>query len=120
MNKKILIVDDEPVFVRLLSLRLKENGYETFAANDGYQGIKLAREVKPDLILLDLEMPAGGGVSTFNNLKASIYTSSIPIIFITGVPGDEVKKLIMDLGADCYFPKPLKFDELLKKIEELL
>lgn len=120
MKKRILIIDDEPKVVRLLSLRLKENEYETFAAYDGYQGIKMAREVKPDLILLDLEMPAGGGVSTFNDLRASFYTSLIPIIFITGVPGDEVKKLIMELGADGFFPKPFKFVELLKKIEELL
>ncbi|NHZ85328.1 MAG: response regulator [Planctomycetia bacterium] len=120
MKKRILIVDDEPAVVRILSLRLKDNGYKTFTANDGYQAVKLAKDVKPDLILLDLEMPAGGGVSTFDNLKASFYTSSIPIIFITGVPGDEVKKLIMKLGADGFFPKPFNFVELIKKIEELL
>ncbi len=120
MKKKILIVDDEPTVVRLLSLKLKENGYVTFGANDGYQGLKLAKEVKPDLILLDLEMPAGGGFDMFNNIKVSTNTSPIPVIFITGVPGKEIKKLIMNLGADGYFPKPFKFDELIKKIDELI
>lgn len=54
MGFKILVVDDEPHIVRLLSQRLKANGYETFAANDSYQCIKMAKEVKPDLILLDI------------------------------------------------------------------
>ena len=120
MKKKILIVDDMPSIVRLLSKRLNASGFETFVANDGYQCTKMAKEVKPDLILLDLEMPAGGGINAFENLKASAYTSTIPIIFITSFPGEEVKKLIMELGADGFFPKPFKFVELLKKIKELI
>ena len=86
MGKKILIVDDEPQIVRLLSQRLKANGYEPFAANDSYQCIKMTREVKPDLILLDFKMPAGGGIHAFNTLRSSVYTASIPIIFITSHP----------------------------------
>ena len=62
MNKKILIVDDEPEIVHLLSMRLKANGYETFVANDGPEGLKMAGGIKPDLILLDLKMPAADGV----------------------------------------------------------
>jgi len=120
MIKKVLIVDDEPSVVKLISMMLKASGYETFGANDGYQCIKMAREVAPDLILLDFEMPAGGGVQAFDNLKASTYTSSIPIIFITSFPGEEVKKLIIDLGADAFFPKPFKKKELLLKIKELI
>ena len=120
MGKKILIVDDEPQIVRLLSQRLKSNGYEPFAANDSYQCIKMAREVKPDLIILDFKMPAGGGVSAFNNLKSSFYTSTIPVIFITAYPGDEIKKLIKDLGADGFFAKPINSSELLTKIKELI
>jgi DNA-binding response OmpR family regulator len=120
MMKKILIVDDEPLVVKLLSKHLKANGYETIGTYDVSQCIKMAKEEKPDLILLDLNMPPAGGISAFKNLKTSLFTSMIPIIFITGVPGKEVKKLIMDLGADGYFPKPFKFDELLKKIDELL
>jgi len=58
LNKKILIVDDEPQIVRLLSQRLKANGYETFTADDGYQCLKIAKEVKPDLILIALLISA--------------------------------------------------------------
>ena len=120
MKKKILIIDDEPSIVRLLAMRLKANGYETFVANDGLQGLKMARDVKPDLILLDLKMPAGGGVHAFENLKASVNTSTIPIIIITALPGEEVKILTMEMGADGFSPKPFKSVELLKKIEELI
>lgn len=120
MGKRILVVDDEPQIVRLLIQRLKTNGYETFAANDSYQCIKMAREVKPDLILLDIKMPAGGGIHAFNILKSSIYTSTIPIIFITAYPGDEVKKQVKELGADGFFAKPFNSVELLNKIKELI
>ena len=120
MKKKILIVDDELTIVGLLAMRLKANGYETFVANDGYQGLKMARDVKPDLILLDLKMPAGGGVHALENLKALRYTSTIPIIIITALQGEEVKKLTMEIGADGFFSKPFKSVELLKKIEELI
>ena len=120
MKKKILIVDDEPSIVRLLSMRIKANGYETFVANDGLQGLKMAKDVNPDVILLDLQMPAGGGVHTFENLKASVYTSSIPIIFITAFNEGKVKQLIMEMGADGFIPKPIIFSELLKMINKLI
>ncbi len=120
MKKKILIVDDEPSIVRLLVKRLEVNGYKAFGANDSYHGIKMAKELKPDLILLDILMPAGGGVTTFKSLKSSVYTSLIPIIFITALPEEEVKNLIMDLGADGFFQKPFKSIELLKKIKKLI
>lgn len=120
MKKKILIVDDEPSIVRLLVKRLEVNGYKAFGANDSYHGIKMAKELKPDLILLDILMPAGGGVTTFESLKSSVYTSLIPIIFITALPEEEVKNLIMDLGADGFFQKPFNSIELLKKIKKLI
>ena len=120
MKKKILIVDDEPSIVRLLAMRIKTNGYETFVAYDGFQGLKMARVVKPDLILLDLKMPAGGGVHAFENLKASVYTSTIPIIIVSALSGEEVKKLTMEMGADGFSQKPFDNVELLNKIEELI
>lgn len=120
MNNKILIVDDDQSFVRLVSLKLKDKGYQTFAAFDGYQGIKMTHEVMPDLILLDLEMPAGNGVETFEKLKKSNKTSSIPIFVITGISNKEVKELIITIGADGFFQKPINFTELIKKMELVL
>ena len=120
MKKKILIVDDSATVVRICSERLKHEGYEIYSANDGYQGLKRAKEVNPDVILLDLQMPAGGGVHTFENLKASVYTSAIPIIFITAFNEKKVKQLIMEIGADGFIPKPINYPELLKMIKKLI
>ena len=120
MGKKILVVDDEPQIVHLLSQRLKASGYETYGANDSYQCLKMAKEVLPDLILLDMKMPAGGGIQAFNNLKSSIYTQNIPIIFITAYPGPEVEKQVRDMGADGFFAKPFNSIELLNKIKSLI
>lgn len=120
MGKKILVVDDEPQIVHLLSQRLKASGYETYGANDSYQCLKMAKDVHPDLILLDMKMPAGGGIQAFNNLKSSIYTQNIPIIFITAYPGPEIEKQVKDMGADGFFAKPFNSVELLNKIKSLI
>ncbi len=120
MKKKILIVDDVVSYTKLLSKRLKDYGYETFIANDGYTCIKITKEVKPDLILLDMQMPAGGGLQAFENLKDSYNTSEIPVIFITAYPGEEVIKQAKDLGADGFFSKPLDSLQLLEKIRDLI
>jgi two-component system, OmpR family, alkaline phosphatase synthesis response regulator PhoP len=82
MNRKILIVDDEPHILRLLASRLRANHYEVIAAADASQGFRAANEERPDLILLDMRMPDKDGMSLFNNLKESNFTSDIPIIFI--------------------------------------
>lgn len=120
MPKKILVVDDEPQIVHLLSARLKASGYQTYGANDSYQCIKMTKEVNPDLILLDMKMPAGGGIQAFNNLKSSIYTQDIPVIFITAYPGPEVEKQVKELGADGFFAKPFNSVDLLNQIKNLI
>ena len=119
--KKILIVDDEPLIVRLIATRLKANGYEVFLAYDGLACIQIAQKEFPDLILLDLQLPAGGGVHTFDNLKASVYTSAIPILFISTIHEKEVSQLIMEMGADGFIQKnPINLSELLKMIKDLI
>ena len=120
MKKKILIVDDEPRILKLLSATLQHQGYETFTAGDGYQCIKMAKEVKPDLILLDIKMPAGGGLKAYENLQTSTLTSMIPTIFITAYPGEEVKKMALEMGADGFLEKPFSKVELLKSINKLI
>lgn len=118
--KRILVIDDDTSMVRLVAQQLKTKGYEIYSANDGYQGFKIAKERKPDLILLDLKMPAGGGVHTFNNLKSTVYTSNIPIIIFTAFPGDEVRKLVLEMGADSFLSKPFSSGDLLSKIKKLI
>ena len=117
MVKKILIVDDEPQIVQLLNSRLRANQYEVFAAYDPIQGFKLAIEKQPDLIILDIRMPAGGGGRLFENLKAHMKTSLIPVIFITAHPSKDIKDLTIAAGAAGFISKPVDPAELLQKVK---
>jgi len=120
MKKKILVVDDEAQIVRLLTLRLQANNYDVVVAYDGYQCIQMAKEENPDLILLDIKMPMGGGIKAFDNLRNNIKTENIPVIFITAYPSVEVKKQVNDMGADGFISKPFRSEELLNKIRSII
>ncbi len=120
MKKKILIVDDEPQVVRLIALRLKANNFNVIGAYDGYQCVQVAKSELPDLILLDIKMPLGGGIRAFETLKNINATSMIPVIFITGFPTTQVKKQVMDMGADDFISKPFTSKVMLEKIKTIL
>ena len=119
MNKKILIVDDEPSIVRLLSSRLEMNGYEVFVAYDGLECIQIAQRENPDLILLDISMPHDG-VRTFEQLKGIEITKLIPVIFLSALGSTETKIEVLKMGAIGFFEKPFDSVELIKNIKELL
>jgi len=120
MQRKILVVDDEPQIVRLLALRLKAKNFDVISAYDGYQCVQVAKQELPDLILLDIKMPLGGGIKAFEKLKSISATSTIPVIFITAYPSEEVKKLVMDMGAEDFVSKPFNSDVLIEKINIIL
>lgn len=120
MAKKILIADDEPHIVKLLGSRLKANNYEVIGAYDGVQAVEAAHREKPDLIILDIRMPAGGGLTVCENLKTALKTTFIPIILITAHPSDEIRQQAKELGADDFVTKPFNADELLVKVRKAL
>jgi len=117
---KILIIEDEADVTKVLRKRLEDNGHETLAAQDAHEGAEQARRVKPDLILLDLRLPAGGGLSILRNLKMSSETRDIPVIVITGLKREEVKDFAMREGAAGYIEKPYEPQELLDTIRGIL
>jgi DNA-binding response OmpR family regulator len=116
-KKKILIVDDERDILKALMIRLQGAGYEVVTAFDGAQGIFMAHKEKPDLIILDIRMPAGDGFSVAEKLKHSSSTFSIPIIFLTGSPEKDSEEKAMALGARFYIKKPYDPEELLDAIK---
>lgn len=120
MKKKILVVDDEPQIVRLLTLRLKAKNFDVISAYDGYQCVQVAKAELPDLILLDIKMPLGGGIKAYEKMKNIAATSLIPVIFITAFPSVEVRKLVMDMGAEDFVSKPFNSDQLIDKINKIL
>lgn len=120
MKKKILVVDDEEQILKLLTMRLQTNNYEVVTAKDGYQCTQMAKVEKPDLILLDIKMPNGGGINAFEILRNNIDTEIIPVIFITAYPSLEVKKQVTEMGASGFISKPFDSEELIMKIRSII
>jgi DNA-binding response OmpR family regulator len=119
-KKKILIVDDERDIVKGLMIRLQGAGYDVVTAFDGAQGVFMAHKEKPDLIILDIRMPAGNGFSVAQRLKRSMHTFTIPVIFLTGSPEKNAEEKAMALGARFYIKKPYDPEELLDAIKRAL
>lgn len=96
---KILIIDDEPEILILVKSRINANGFEAITAGNGMRGLELAREQKPDVILLDLLMPEMDGFEVMSALKQDTATAGIPVILFTAAPPEEVSKkgdIVMD------------------------
>jgi len=119
-KKKVLIVDDERDIVKALVIRLQHNGYEVVVAFDGAQGIFMAHKENPDLIILDIRMPAGDGFSVAEKLRQSNQTEPIPIIFLTGSPEKNAEERAMQLGARFYIKKPYDPEELLEAVRRAM
>ena len=120
MAKKILVADDEPDVVKVLSMRLKAHNYEVIAAFDGLQAVKEAYKEKPDLILLDIMMPLGDGYTVFENLKRSAQIRLIPVIFISALPPRQVQQKVEELGAQGFISKPFDSKALIAEVKKIL
>ncbi len=122
MNKptRILIVDDEPDILSLLTLHLKLKQYEVFKSSSPVKGIEIAIKEKPDLILLDVMMPEMDGFQVAMKLKENEDTKNIPIIFLTARTQTEDKIKGFKAGADDYLVKPFDFEELEIRINRLV
>ncbi len=120
MAKLILIVEDEPRNLTLLRDLLQVSGYNTIEATDGKQGVELARTKKPDLILMDVQMPKMDGLEATRILKADATTSNIPVLALTSYDMKGDKERILEAGCDGYLAKPIDIKELLKIVAEYL
>ncbi|MCK4329317.1 response regulator [candidate division WOR-3 bacterium] len=117
--KTVLVVDDDRDIVGLITDLLSNKGYEVVVAYDALQAIQFAHREIPDIIILDLVMPAGGGFTTLERLKGSAMTSKIPIIILTGKGSDTDRKRALQLKADDFIMKPFDADMLIRRIKEL-
>ncbi len=117
---KILFIEDEPDQITMISLRLKKNGYEVIAAQDGEEGLKKAVEANPDLILLDVLMPGIDGLEVCRRLKKDPRTLHIPVINTTAAGMDDIEHACRMAGADDCLRKPYASEDLLLKLERLL
>jgi two-component system sensor histidine kinase/response regulator len=117
---KIMIVDDNVDTVELLTKRFKAQGYETAAAYDGEQALKMVRECLPDLIILDIMMPKIDGYEVCRQLKEDETTKHIPILMLTAKSQVPEKVKGLDTGADGYLTKPFDYNELAARVRSQL
>ena len=116
IQRRILVVDDEPVVVKTLSKAIRRQGFDVVSAVDGEEALEKIRSTKPDLVILDIQMPKLDGTEVLQRIKGSPETASLPVIMLTGKAGDEDILKGYKYGANYYIPKPFKMDEVLKGI----
>jgi two-component system KDP operon response regulator KdpE len=119
-NKRILIVDDDPDVRQAMHIRLKANSYDTFFASDALNSIAEASKQQPDLIILDLGLPAGDGFVVIERLKRKPSLSVIPIIVVSARDVRGNKDRVIAAGANVYLQKPVNNAELLAIIRQVL
>jgi two-component system cell cycle response regulator DivK len=117
---KILLVEDHEEIWDFLSRRLKRRGYEVILAHDGQEAVGKTRTERPDVVLLDMNLPVMDGWTAARTLKANPDTSKVPLIALTAhaMSGDRDKAI--EAGCDDYHPKPVDFSRLLSQIDAAL
>lgn len=110
MNGKVLIADDDRMFVELLTTRLAADGFDVDVAYDSVQALNLAMRLRPAVILLDVRMPGGSGVETLKRLKRSSLTHGIPVIVATVMEDPALPQTVRSLGAVDFLQKPVPYE----------
>ena len=118
--KKILYVEDNEDNIYMLSRWLRREGFEVSIARDGVEGLAMAREALPDLVIMDLVLPELDGFDAAQQLRAAADTRHIPIIALSASVLPEHRDRAIDAGCDDFETKPVDFPRLLSKIERLL
>src|SRR6266478_278006 len=117
--KKILIIEDDKKIAAALEIRLKGAGYDTVTVSDGLEGLSLAIETRPDLIISDIWLPDAVGLLIAERLK-TVGCGETPVIFITASKKHNLWKIAQEVGAAAFFEKPYDSDKLLKAIASAL
>jgi len=120
MKEKILIVEDNPLNMRLIEMTLRPKDYRLLTATDGEKALDMATREKPDLIIMDISLPKVSGLEVTKRLRQMPAFNHIPIIAVTAhaMKGDEAE--IIDAGCDAYLPKPINTRQLPEVITKLL
>jgi DNA-binding response OmpR family regulator len=117
---KILVVEDELDVQKVVAKRLTSRGFTVECASDGYQAVQKAHKLTPDLIVLDLQLPAGDGLSVLRKLRLSETTKKTHIVVLTGMTNEIFKQSILKEGVDAYLQKPYDSQVLFETIDKIL
>jgi CheY-like chemotaxis protein len=119
-GKSILVVDDDPEIVAMLSTRLNKRGYKVTTANDGNSALAQAKLARPDLVLLDVMMPGKSGWEVARALKQDPVTEHVKIVMVSAI-GEKTNEITAPIyGADAHIDKPFEFENLERVINELV
>ena len=118
--KTVLLIDDDNVFLLTIGVRLKSMGYTVYAAKDAVNAISAVRKNNPDVVVLDVSLPAGDGFMVADRLRNLISTAATPIIFITASEKPGLRERAMKLGAAAFLNKPFDATTLADAIESAL
>jgi DNA-binding response OmpR family regulator len=116
----VLLVEDDPVILRLLEVNFEVEGFDVVVAHDGEEGLALAREVAPDLVISDIMMPKRSGLELVEELRAGAETADIPIVLLSAKAQAADVQAGLEAGADDYVTKPFEPLELLDRVNALL
>jgi len=120
MSKRVLIVDDESCFCEITKYSLEKAGYETFIAYNGQEAMSMLREVKPHIMLLDLNMPIMDGHEVCRLVRSDDEFKDLPIILVTAIDRDIVAAKVKEKWANDYVIKPFDYDVLFEKMNNLI
>ena len=120
MQKCIVVADDDPNIIQLVKMRLSLAHYNVVSTNDAVAAVAMVRSKEPVAVILDVQMPGGGGLSALARIKADPMTSKLPVMMLTGERNAETVMMAMEGGADDYMVKPFLPDVLLERISRLV
>lgn len=119
-KQKILAIDDETDMLLLVASALKAEDYEVITANNGMDGLKLAKQEKPDAVILDVMMPEMSGFEVLEQLRLDPETQQLPVIMLTGLSERSKIQSALDLGTGYYIIKPFEISDLVGKVRVVL
>ena len=117
---RILIIEDNEKNLKLVRDVLQVKGHTTFEAMTGEDGVRIAREELPDLVLMDIQLPGMNGIDALRVLRADPHTAAIPVIAVTASVMQQDRKMITDAGFDAYVGKPINLKEFLEAVRVAL
>jgi DNA-binding response OmpR family regulator len=118
--KKILVVEDHENILDLLKAIFRDSGYQIFCVRDGSEALNIANMYKPDIVLLDIQLPKINGLDVCNSMKRSTVLSNTKVLMLSGRTQNSDLNQAHEMGADGYITKPFRPGELMQKVEELL
>ena len=120
MDRKILVIEDDPVNLRYVRFTLEQYGYQVITASNGLEGLRKARNEEPDLVILDVMLPGIDGYEICHRLRAEPQTSRLPILMLSAKSQEKDRTVGEQVGADDYLTKPAEPTEIICHVDNLL